>query len=59
VKDRCGEVRWHEQLRYVKILGDECGKRVEFERHVAFVRETSGDFREGLRQDESDGLWRY
>ena len=37
--------------------GDGCVERAEFERHAAFVRETNGDFREEMEQEESDGVW--
>jgi len=36
--------------------GDGCTESVEFEGHAAFTRETSGDFREELEQNESDGV---
>jgi len=35
---------------------DECAERVEFEKHAVFARETGGDFRERLKQDESNGM---
>ena len=41
----------------MEVRGDGCVERAEFERHAAFVKETSGDFREALEQDESDGVW--
>jgi len=37
--------------------GDGCAKHAEFEGHAAFARETTGDFIEELKQDESDGVW--
>ena len=43
----------------MKMRGDGCAERAEFKRHAAFVRENSGDFREGLEQDESDDVWRH
>jgi len=39
--------------------GDGCAEHAEFERHTVFARDTSKDFREGVEQDESDGVWRH
>jgi len=40
----------------VEMQGDGCVERTEFERRTAFAREASKDFREKLKQDESDSL---
>jgi len=43
----------------MKMRGDRCAECAEFKRHAALTRETSRDFREGLKQDESNGIWRH
>ena len=55
-RKQCGEVSWHQQLRYVEMRGDGCANRIKFRRPSSVLEETKGDFGERLEQDEQDGM---